>query len=180
MKTISKAYLLALFFLFACHAPKEPQNPLMNSDTMAVFLTELHFYESMVNNRYIESEQSPLFYRQLFEKHNVTPQQFDSALTWFEFHHKEYMVLYYKIRQNIENELNKINSGIYAYYLPKLPSIWTYYGKAPATDTTWNTLQEFEYYLQLPATELRTNHSSSHPYVERLRSTTPYWKVGNQ
>lgn len=179
MKKISKAFILLLFLLFACHAPKEPQNPLMNVDTMAVFLTELHFYESMVNNRYIDDEKAPIYYRQLFDKHNVTPQQFDSALTWYELHYKQYLSVYQKVRQNFEQETDKIESGIYNHYLPTLPSIWTYYGKAPATDTTWQTLEDFEYYLQLPATELRTNNSSSYPYVERLRSTTPYWKIGN-
>lgn len=179
MKPKSKLLYLVLTFLLACNAPQEPQDPLLDSDNMARFLTELHFYESLAGNRYIQEDYAALYYRHLFEKHNVTPQQFDSALIWHEHHYKQYIGMYQKIQKYFEVELDKVESGIYNYYLPKLPSIWTYYGIADVTDTTWHTFKDFEYYLQLPATELRTNNSSSHPYVERLRSTTPYWKIGN-
>lgn len=179
MKT-SKVFLLIIALLAACQMPKEePINPLLDAKTMAKFLTELHFYESMVNNRYIQSDQSAHYYQQLFIKHQVTPQQLDSALVWYEHHHKEYLAMYALVRHNFEVEVKKINSGIYNYYLPELPSIWTYYGKAPATDTCWHSFSDFTYYLQLPAPELRTDHCSSHPYVERLGRTTPYWKVGD-
>lgn len=173
----NKAYTLVLLLLLACNAPKEPSNPLLDTDTMARFLTELHFHESMVNNKYIDSDYAHTHYRELFEKYQVTPLQFDSAMSWYEHHYKEYMNMYAKVRSNFEKEIKKINSGIYDYYLPKLPSIWTYYGVVPAADTLCNTLEDLSYYLQLPATELRTNHRGGHPYVERLGGYTPYWKV---
>ncbi len=180
MKKISKVLFPFLFLLIACSSPKKPQNPLLDADAMAQLLTELHFYESMVNNHYISDEQAPIFYRQLFEKHQVTPQQFDSALIWYELHYKQYQTMYAIVRDNFEKETKKINSGIYNYYLPALPSIWAYYGKIPPCDSTWKTLGDLEKYLQLPATELRTDHCSSYPYIERLGSTTPYWKAGNK
>lgn len=180
MKQISKAFILVLFVLMACQSSKKPQNPLLDSQTMAQFITELHFYESMVNNRYISDEQAPVYYRQLFEKHSITPQQFDSALVWYELHYKQYLEMYAIVRKNFEKETKKIESGIYNYYLPAIPSIWAYYGHIPANDTAWNTLNELQYYLQLPATELRTYNSRCHPYIERLRGTSPYWKIGNE
>lgn len=181
MKQISKALFLLFFLLLACQKPipQEPQNPLLNEDTMATFLTELHFHECMVSNRYISSENSAFFYQKLFEKYQVTAEDFDNAMMWYEGNYKTYMSMYAKVRANFEKEIKKIKSGIYNDYLPQLPSIWTYYGVVPSCDTTWHTLRDLSVYLELPAPELRTDHCSSHPYVERLRSTTPYWKVRN-
>ena len=84
MKKSSNILVCFVLFLVACNQPKDTINPLQNSDSLAVFLTELHFLESMVNNKYIKSNEAAIYYNRLFEEHNVTASQFDEALEWYE------------------------------------------------------------------------------------------------
>jgi hypothetical protein len=169
-----------VLFLIACNQPKNTDNPLLDTDTLAVFLTELHFLESMVNNKYIKSENAAFYYNQLFKEHNVTAAQFDEALEWYENNYDAYIEMYGKVRKNFDDEMLRIKSGIYEGYDPKTASVWKYYGVFPATDTLWHTYQEYSYYLQLPASELRTKDCRRYPYIERLGSNPSNWKIWNQ
>lgn len=180
MKKSSNILVCFVLFLVACNQPKDTINPLQNSDSLAVFLTELHFLESMVNNKYIKSNEAAIYYNRLFEEHNVTASQFDEALEWYENHYNEYIEMYAKVRKNFDDEMQRIKSGMYEFYDPYAASVWKYYGVVAPTDTLWHSYQEYTYYLQLPASELRTKDSRRYPYIERLGSNPPNWKVRNQ
>lgn len=173
-------YILVIWLFAACSTDqKDTSNPLMDSQNMVHFLYDLHIYESIINERYASRDASPKIFKQLFDKHHVTAQQFDSAVVWYKFHHDAYMAVYEQVRTMYQDEERKIQSNIYTYYLPAIPSIWKYYGAFPTTDSTLFRFADYAYYLELPAAEFTTHDSCRYPYVQRLGRKTPYWKVGN-
>lgn len=172
-----KILVVALLGLFvACTAPKDPTNPLFSGDNMLNFLYDLHIYESMISEMYVPKEQSAIHYNRLFDKHHITPQQFDSALTWYEQNRREYEKLYNQLKERYNQEIQKIESGIYQYYLPPIPCIWTYWGVWPKEETWTLSYAQYTYYLQLPASKLRTNNGRCYPYIERFGSRAPFWE----
>lgn len=173
-------YIVAFGLLSACSKEEiDTTNPLMDAQTMVHFLYDLHLYESIINERYASLNESPKIFGQLFDKYQVTAQQFDSAVVWYKFHHEKYMAVYDQVRSMYQQEEAKIKSGIYNYYLPPLPSIWKYYGAFPTNDSTLIRFADFAHYLELPAAEFTTHNRCRYPYVQRLGRKTPYWKIGD-
>lgn len=166
--------------IMGCTDPKDPTNPLLQEENMVDFLFDLHMYESMISERYIPKEQSAIHYRAVFDKHHVTAQQFDSALTWYEGHHRIYEKIYVTLKERYDQEIQKIESGIYQYYNPPIPSIWLHWGQIPPTEVPHLSYAQYTYYLQLPASELRTHYGRCYPYIERFAGSTPFWKGRNQ
>lgn len=173
--------LQVILFFAACSSTPTvtTTNPLLEKETMVSFLTELHLKEAFINERYASGRESSWLFSDLFDRYKVTAQQFDEAILFYKQDHKNYIALYMQVTERLKREEKKIESGIYRYYDPPVTPIWTYYGKFPAADTTLVKYTDYLFYLQLPATELRTHHSRSYPYIQRLSGRTPYWKIGD-
>lgn len=178
---INKGYILIFALLLcACTAPKDNNNPLLEPSFMVDFLFELHLNENIMGEGYISQLESATHYKALFDKYHVTAAQFDSAVVWYEAHRREYIAIYDQLKERYAQELAKIDSGIYHYYNPPVPTIWTYWGILPAAESSSISYAQFTHYLQLPAPKLRTYYSRCYPYIERFAGSAPYWIIGNQ
>ncbi len=173
--------IVALFVCAACSpsSDKQTYNPLLHMPTMVQFLTDLHLREAMINENFALRTESAWLFQELFADYHVTSQQFDEAILSYRKDQKLYQELYKLVTAELNATLTKIDKGLLRYYYPPIPSIWTYYGKFPENDSTLVRFTDYAFYLQLPAAEFRTHHSRSYPYIQRLGSKTPFWKIGD-
>ena len=173
--------LLVFLACFACTGKSSdtPTNPLLNEQTMLSFLIDLHLNEAFINEHYAPNTESSWLFLDLFNKYHITPQQFDDAILYYKNDHKTYLSIYQQVTEELNKEVKRIDSGIYRYYYPPIPSIWTYYGVIPKSDSTLAKYTDHLFYQQLPAAEFRTNDGCSYPYIKRFRGKAPYWKIGN-
>lgn len=156
---------------------KPSNNPLLHMPTMVHFLTDLHLREAMVSENFAVRTEAAWLYQELFNSYHITASQFNEAILLYRNDNKLYQELYKLVTEELHSIERKANKGTLRYYYPPVPSIWTYYGKFPENDSTLVRYSDFAYYLQLPATELRTHHRSSYPYVQGFGSNTPFWKI---
>ena len=107
-------------------------NPLIeNTNNMANFLFDIHLSEALERENIISSTDSRILYTKLFDKHGISPEQFDSAVAYYADHNSDYVVVYEKVK-------NKVNQYIYftdRNYFNKYPAeninIWKDYAVFP-------------------------------------------------
>ena len=74
-------------------------------------MADIHTGEAVVeqNRQYYPDDSARQVFRQsIYMKHGITPEQFDSSLSWYGHHITEYMALYDRTIEILENRLYSI------------------------------------------------------------------------
>ncbi len=97
-----------LILLAACKNKQEQSYKIIPKDTMVMLLTDIHLADASVT---ILSQRKKLknpeqYYLHIFKKYNITKAVFDSSVSYYSFHPKEYQ----KIYEDVILNLNKLES----------------------------------------------------------------------
>lgn len=128
---------------------------VLDQDGMTDLLYDIQLAEAMTKFNYLPGGQKQMQYlfKSVFDRHNLTPEQFDSCIAWYTRHPDLY---------------DEINKTIIARYGEEIERIKEY--KAPAKMPLILTLRD-----STPP-YFSASDSCSHPYVERLGSWTVRWE----
>ena len=91
------AILFSIFLLVSCTKKEtiKTDNPLINDvNTMAQLLFDIHLAEALENEKIVTDKNSKILYTKVFEKHGITTNQFDSAITYYTEHNSKYLEVY--------------------------------------------------------------------------------------
>lgn len=95
--------LLLLFFTVSCEV-KMPED-VIGPEKMEAVLYDYHLVQAMSSEYSSSSYKEKLFYRYVFEKHNISKEQFDSSLVWYNRYPKHMVRIYTSIEERLENEI---------------------------------------------------------------------------
>lgn len=128
---------------------------VLDKERMTALLYDIQLAEALYKCNFSPMNQKEMqhLYKSVFEHHQVTPEQFDSCISWYTRHSN----IYTEINKKIIERYSKEIEGIKEYKAPlKTPLILTLKESTPPY--------------------FSTSDSCSHPYVERLRCWTPRWE----
>ena len=100
-----------LAFLSACR--KTPAG-ILDNQKMASLLADIHKGEGVieVNRKEFRSDSSKIdLLNAIYERHNVTKQDFDTSLDWYGHNMEEYMKVYDEVIEILQNDLDNISSA---------------------------------------------------------------------
>lgn len=153
IRLITIVFITLLAAIFA-GCDKQPEY-VLDKERMTALLYDIQLAEALSKCNFspMSQKQKLYLYKSVFERHQVTPEQFDSCISWYTRH------------QNLYTEINKT---IIARYGEDIERIKEY--KAPLKRPLILTLTDST------ASYFSTSDCCSHPYVERFRCWTPRWK----
>lgn len=95
--------LLLLLALFSCRV--EMPEYVIPPDKMGNVLYDYHMVQSMSVEYASDSYKEKLFFDYVFKKHNVTKQEFDSSLVWYNRYPKHMFKIYSELEERLEKEV---------------------------------------------------------------------------
>ena len=128
------AIFLSIILLTSCSKKEvnNRDNPLINDiNTMAEFLFDIHLAEALEREKYIPSKKTNVLYTKIFEKHGVTTDQFDSAITYYTEHNRDYIMVYERVTNKINKYIKLADHNFFARYPAKNINIWKDYAIFP-------------------------------------------------
>ncbi len=144
-----KLAILSIILLLVTSCKKEEtniDNPLIYStDTMADFLFDIHISEALEKERFLNNTEAKVLYTKIFEKHNVTSEQFDSAIVHYTMHNKEYKRVYEKVTNKINKYLQYSKQAFFNKYPAENVNIWKDYAIFPKS--LYKVTQFLPYYI---------------------------------
>lgn len=108
--------LLMLLPLIAPGCSKVPSS-VIQPEKMAQLMADVHTGEAVVEqNRqsYPTDSARQVFKQSIYVRHGITPEQFDSSLSWYAHHLTEYMALYDRTIEILEHRLSETGNRIAA------------------------------------------------------------------
>ena len=98
-----------ILFLASCNRREQIPDNIMDTATMAAFLTEAHLIESysyiFVENHYDSLKfQIDATYDSLFAKYNVTPAIYDTSLNYYSDHPQLLNDIYKRVAENLKGK----------------------------------------------------------------------------
>jgi hypothetical protein len=133
MKKILAIFSLVIL-LVSCtkEITNNTDNPLINNiNSMADFLFDIHISESLEKERFITYPQGQILYTKIFEKHGVTPEQFDSAISYYTVHNKDYKKVYEKVTDKINKYIKYSEQDFFNKYPKENIDVWKDYAIFP-------------------------------------------------
>ncbi len=101
--------LLALPLLLSCEV-KMPEE-VLKPEKMEALLYDYHSVQAMSGEYAPGSYKEKLYYDYVFKKHNVTKEQFDSSLVWYNRYPKHMLKIYKKLEARFEAEVEALGSA---------------------------------------------------------------------
>ncbi len=95
--------LLLLLFAVSCEV-KMPED-IIQPEKMEAVLYDYHLVQAMSSEYSSSSYKEKLFYRYVFDKHNISKEQFDSSLVWYNRYPKHMVRIYTSIEERLEKEI---------------------------------------------------------------------------
>lgn len=126
------AILSSILLLVSCKKEETNNNPLINNiNTMANFLFETHISEGLEKEYLITKDEGRILYTKIFEKYNVTTEQFDSAITYYTNNHKKYQEVYQKVTNKLNKYLTFAGQNFFIKYPAENINVWKDYAVFP-------------------------------------------------
>jgi len=135
IKTI--VYVISSFVLLSCSTRVNVPKEFPQEDSMAVILADIYFMEATMgqSHEYMmrgNEEELLKFYKDIFEKHDITKQRYDTVFAWYSEHPELLSEVYDKVisilneRESvISNDTSEIkNKSIGTARIPKMKDIW--------------------------------------------------------
>ena len=111
MKKIAYILFFTTIFLFSCSKKQEPEYKIIPKDTMAMILADIHIADATLSHiKNIPPGQNDKYYLYIFKKYNTNKTVFDSSISYYTTHGKEYE----KIYEDVMFRLNKLEGEIMA------------------------------------------------------------------
>lgn len=128
------AILFSIFLLVSCTKKEtiKTDNPLINDvNTMAQLLFDIHLAEALENEKIVTDKNSKILYTKVFEKHGITTNQFDSAITYYTEHNSKYLEVYGKVTNRLNKYIKYTEQAFFARYPQENVNIWKDYAVFP-------------------------------------------------
>ena len=116
MKKIKLILISFSALLISCHSEPLPEG-ILNQKAMTELLTDVYLLEGAYTN-YTKDQldsatnQIKIDYDSLFHKHKITPEQFETNLTYYAEHATEYDTINQRVLRNIKAYGKKNNTAI--------------------------------------------------------------------
>lgn len=132
-KVVKIISALLLLSLVSCRVemPKDVPSP----DKMEAVLYDYHLAQTMASTMASSDYKEKLLYRNVFEKHGMTKEVFDSALVWYNRHPKYMMKIYKNLESRLQYEVDVLSSlrstrevGVdinFAHLSSNISELWT-------------------------------------------------------
>lgn len=133
---MKKILAILSIFILLVSCKKEVANNIDNpliykTNLMANLLFDIHLSEALERERFITYPQGKILYTKIFEKHGVTPEQFDSAITYYTVHNEDYKVVYEKVTDKINKYIKYSEQSFYNKYPQENINVWKDYAVFP-------------------------------------------------
>ena len=135
--------ILSIILLASCtNKANISDNPLINNmDNMANILFDIHITESLEKEGFVSKTDVKMLYTNIFKKHGVTTEQFDSATVYYHTHNKEHIKVYEKVTKKLNEYLALSSKDFFIKYPAENINIWKDYAVFP------KGLQKFTQFL---------------------------------
>jgi hypothetical protein len=110
---------------------------------MANLLFDIHLTESLESNNFLVPKECKYIYTKIFEKHRITPEQFDSALNFYANNNFEHQDVYILVLQKINKYTELSNHHFFNKYPETNKNIWKDYAIYP--DSIYKVIQTLPY-----------------------------------
>ena len=100
-------FVFSLFVLCSCEV-KMPDY-VMSPQKMEAFLYDYHLIQSMTNHYSSDDYKEKLYYSYVFKKHNISKEQFDSSMLWYNRYPKHMRRIYENLEARLDAEVAKLN-----------------------------------------------------------------------
>ncbi|MEZ3520451.1 MAG: DUF4296 domain-containing protein [Muribaculaceae bacterium] len=114
---LSKPFIPVALLLMSFAGCSKVPSSVVQPEEMALLMADIHTGEAVVeqNRQYYPDDSARQVFRQsIYMKHGITPEQFDSSLSWYGHHITEYMALYDRTIEILENRLSETGNRIAA------------------------------------------------------------------
>lgn len=116
--------LIPLLILASCNS--RPSYVPSNKD-MASLLYDIHIMESCFRYNYVKDTRGKAYlYHSILEDHDMTPNRFDSCITWFCYNRREYKDVYNIIQANLSKSKKLILLGKFSIMTEDFPGEYFY------------------------------------------------------
>lgn len=109
MRRICKIVLLVALVLVSCEVQR-PEH-ILSPEKMEAFLYDYHLVQSMSGEYSTSSNKEKLFFDYVFKKHNVTKEQFDTAMVWYNRYPKHLHKIYSNLEERLEKEVELLEGS---------------------------------------------------------------------
>jgi hypothetical protein len=105
LKTVLISFALVGFFLLEACGEKKDVKPTIEDTKLVGILTDVRVLEGYYSVRYerVDSSKGKVaaYYNEVFAKHGVTKEQFESTMTYFASHPKEMQIIEEKVADSL-------------------------------------------------------------------------------
>ena len=98
---------------------------------MAQLLFDIHLAEALENEKIVTDKNSKILYTKVFEKHGITTNQFDSAITYYTEQNSKYLEVYGKVTNRLNKYIKYTEQAFFARYPQENVNIWKDYAVFP-------------------------------------------------
>ena len=116
-----------------------------NHNTMAKLLFDIHLAEGLESNGHILATEVKHIYTEIFQKHKVSPAEFDSAMNFYTTNHAKHKEVYSIVQAKFERYLQLANKPFFDNYPTENKNIWKHYAEFPKN--LYKYTQFYPYYL---------------------------------
>ena len=121
-------------------------NILINSPkSMANLLFDIHLTEAMETCNFLKNSECKFIYTKIFTKHNVTPENFDSAVVYYANHNNKHKEVYQMVNAKIRCYIQNCDKKFFNKYPIETVSIWKDYAVFPKG--LYKTTQFLPFYI---------------------------------
>lgn len=138
MKLLKQVSVLLILLVIweGCTKRVRVPSEFPNEDSLATILADLYYMEATLNQSrdYVRGneEQMIKYYKYVFNKHNITKQEYDTAFSWYTEHPELLSEVYDKVisilneRESVlsNDTTYMVNSKMQKTRMPKLKDIW--------------------------------------------------------
>jgi hypothetical protein len=134
MRSIFRLLIIFALLVFVACEVERPKN-VLPPEKMEAFLYDYHLVQSMSGEYSASQNKEKLFYDYIFRKHDITKEQFDTAMLWYNRFPKHLQRIYARLEEKLDKELllldnarGALNDGVaidVAYLLTDTAELWT-------------------------------------------------------
>lgn len=142
------AILAVLLLVASCkenEVTKTDNILIRNHKAMANLLFDIHLSEAMESSNFIGYNECKFIYTKIFEKHKVTPANFDSAVIYYANHNNEHKEVYKLVEKKIVKYIDNCDKKFFNRFPKETISVWKDYAIFP--DSLTKLTQFLPFYI---------------------------------
>lgn len=100
-------FLLIVVVLAACSSDTPPSRPsdVLDEDSFVAVMTDVQILEATTRKKLIRDgdprERTAQYYKQVFDKHNISQDEFERSYKWWSSNPEQMVVVYERILENL-------------------------------------------------------------------------------